>query len=103
MLEESEKFKVPVYIAADNITSTLGRTIAENFESVKQGRSCIKHYHDPALSAEPLTASLFQEGTVFKAGNDPAYTRFEQLLIISIKDALLQVDIDLADEETILI
>jgi len=103
MPEKSEKLKARVYIAADNITSPIGRTTAENFEAVKQGRSGIKHYHNPALSTEPVTASLFPEETVFDVKDKQAYTKFEQLLIASIKDALSQVEINLTDEKTILI
>lgn len=102
MAENLKEAKVPVYIAADNITSPLGLTSSKNFEVLKQGRSGIATHNDPALSAEPVTASLFAEDDqLFQ--QDSKYTRFEQLLVASIKEAITQIDFDTTSENTILI
>lgn len=102
MAEDLKEAKVRVYIAANNITSPLGLTSSENFEVLKQARSGIATHNNPALSAEPVTASLFAEdGQLFQ--QDSKYTRFEQLLIASIKEAITQIDFDTTSENTILI
>jgi 3-oxoacyl-[acyl-carrier-protein] synthase-1 len=102
MAEDLKEAKVPVYIAADNITSPLGLTSSKNFEALKQGRSGIATHNDPALSAEPVTASLFAEDDqLFQ--QESQYTRFEQLLVASIKEAITQIDFDTTSENTILI
>jgi len=87
-----------VYIVADNIYSPIGATTAENFLRIKQGISGIKQHHDTALADEPVYVSLFD-----KVDNDLRYTRFEQLLIASVKDALKDSGEIAADEKTVLI
>jgi len=87
-----------VYIVADNIYSPIGVTTAENFARIKQGISGIKQHHDAALADEPVYVSLFD-----KVDNDLRYTRFEQLLIASVKDALKDSGEIAADEKTVLI
>lgn len=100
--EDLKNAKIPVYVATDNITSPLGLTSSENFEALKQGRSGIATHHNTALSPEPVTASLFAEDDqLFQ--QDSKYTRFEQLLIASVKEAVSQIDFDTTAETTILI
>lgn len=90
----------PVYIAADNITSPVANTTAGNMEQLKKGISGIqKHYH-PRFSQQPFFASLFGEGVFQDNAN---HTKFEQLLIASVKDALSRCDIDPTGERTLLI
>jgi 3-oxoacyl-[acyl-carrier-protein] synthase-1 len=91
-----------VYIVADNIYSPIGTTTAQNFERVKQGISGIKKHHNTALSAEDVYASLFnyKEIEEFK---ELKYSSFESLLIASVKDALVDIEIDPADKRTVLI
>jgi 3-oxoacyl-[acyl-carrier-protein] synthase-1 len=91
-----------VYVVADNITSPIGVTTAQNFERIKQGVSGIKQQHDVALASEPVYASLFESDQYFN-NNNLSYSRFEQLLIASINDAIHGCDIDLTDNKTILI
>ena len=88
-----------VFVAADNVFTPLGKTTAENFTALKQGWSGVKRHLDTNISAEPIVASLFDEN--FTA-QEP-YTKFEQLLIASIDDALKQSGVNAADEKTILI
>lgn len=91
-----------VYIVSDNITSPIGATTAQNFDRVKQGISGIKQHRDIDLADEPVYASLFNHDN-FTNDNNLAYTRFEQLLIVSLQDALKDSEIDIADKKTILI
>lgn len=90
----------PVYIAADNIISPLANTTLGNMERLKEGISGIKEHNRLHFSAQPFFASLFDDD-VFKA--ETVYTKFEQLLIASVEDALGHCDIDPADGRTLLI
>src|ERR1700744_4679891 len=89
-----------VFIAADNIFSPVGTTTAENFERLKAGISGVQKQHIKAIADEPFYASLFTDNAQF---NGDKYTKFEQLLIASIKDALQRCDVKADDEKTILI
>jgi 3-oxoacyl-[acyl-carrier-protein] synthase I len=95
----------PVFVIADNIFSPVGSTTAENFEQLKKGVSGIRLHDNTALSPEPFYASLFNESqlaaTHVTTGN--TCTRFEQLLIHSINEALLHTVVDVKDKKTILI
>lgn len=91
-----------VFIVADNILSPIGSTSAENFDKLTQNISGVKEHPVGDKSAVPFYASLFNDGQEFLTapGN---YTKFEQLLIASITDALKDSGIDTADKKTILI
>jgi 3-oxoacyl-[acyl-carrier-protein] synthase-1 len=91
-----------VYIIADNILSPLGRTTAENFEALKKGCSSVEIHDTPAISAIPIAASLFKADERFLAG-EKHYTKYEQLLIASIQEALQHCNLDITDLGTILI
>lgn len=89
-----------VYIAADNIFSPVGNTTAENFGRLKAGVSGVRLQHNQAIADEPFYASLFIDNGQFKSDT---YTKFEQLLIASIKEALQNCRVKLDDEKTVLI
>ncbi|MDB5118591.1 MAG: beta-ketoacyl synthase [Mucilaginibacter sp.] len=91
-----------VYIVSDNIYSPIGTTTAENFERIKQGLSGIKQHNDPALADEPVYVSLFEKSDIIN-DNSLIYTKFERLLIASVKDALKDSGIDAINDKTILI
>lgn len=82
--------KADVYIIADNIYSPLGKTSEENFAKMKNSVSGVKQHQRPDISDVPIAASLFEAG----AFQDNEHTRFEQLTIASIADALSRTDID---------
>jgi len=91
-----------VFIVADNILSPIGKTTAENFEGLKNNVSGVKQHTDESLSPVPFFASLFHKDETFlTTGNE--YTKFEQLLIASIADALIGSGIDPKDKKTVLI
>lgn len=104
-----------VFIASDNILSPLGLTTAGNFSQLVKGVSGVREHEDAAMSDLPFYASLFEKDAGFSEGADfswdaalpergaAGYTKFEQLLIASIHDALRGCG-DLAwDKKTILI
>jgi len=93
-----------VFIVADNIYSPIGNSSAENMAALKRNQSGIARHENPALSPTPFFASLFDSS---EQHTDhfylDGYTRFEQLMIASIKDALKNTDIDPRDPETAMI
>ncbi len=90
-----------VYVIADNIFSPIGKTTAENFSRLKENVSSIKQHRDTKISPTPFYASLFDKAPQF--ADDSNYTKFEQLLIASAKNALELGRIDPSDKKTVLI
>lgn len=93
-----------IFISADNIFSPLGANTAENFSQLKNNVSGIKLHDNLIMSGQPFYASLFD------SSNRPAteasqnnYTKFEKLLIASIKNALDNSKIITRDKKTVLI
>ncbi|NCD69271.1 beta-ketoacyl-[acyl-carrier-protein] synthase family protein [Mucilaginibacter agri] len=91
-----------VFIIADNVCSPLGRTTAENFDKLKNGISGVQQHHRADLSNAPIAASLFNGNEVLIPGAD-TYTKFEQLLVASIAEALSQIKVQVDDPKTGLI
>lgn len=92
-----------VFIAADNIFSPVGATTAENFAQLKKGISGIKQHNRQAMADEPFYAALFHSDQQFINNADDRFTKFEQMLIASISDALANCAVKANDEKTILI
>jgi len=90
-----------VYIVSDNIVSPVGNTSADNFGNLAKGISGIKLQDDTTLSAQPVYASLINK-QLFN-GKDNSYTKFEELLIASVKDALEKTEIKVDDKRTALV
>lgn len=92
--------KKDVFVVADNVLSPLGKTTAENFDQLKKNISGVKEQNKPTISQKPFFASLFNQGDIsIEAGK----TKFEQLLIDSIADALQNSSVDPTDKKTALI
>lgn len=98
-MQNSAFDKIPVYVVADNVLSPIGNTTAENFANLKQGISGVKECHDPAKSARPFFASLFNKDRF----SDGGITKFEQLLIASVSDALQNTVVNVKAADTVLI
>lgn len=93
-----------IFISADNIFSPLGANTAENFSQLKNNVSGIKLHDDLIMSGQPFYASLFDSTKAFAAeANQNDYTKFEKLLITSIKNALDNSKINTRDKKTVLI
>ena len=92
-----------VFIAADNILSPLGNTTAENMAQLRAGNSGIQQHNNPALSDIAFYASLFAGNWWKENAESNTLTRFEQLLAMSIGNALADCDINPYDEDTLLI
>ena len=93
-----------IYKIADNITSPLGTTTEENYQSLKSGNSALRRYENFRGIPEPFTASLFSDDKMaeMKSGNDDM-TRFESLVVSSVEKALLSAGIDVAQENVVFI
>jgi 3-oxoacyl-[acyl-carrier-protein] synthase-1 len=96
-----------VYIISDNIISSLGFSTSENMQRMLAGETGIRQWEDPSLSPVPFWASRVDDERLrncFSAWGDPKdYSRFEQMAICSVKDALSQTSLDLTDEKTLFI
>jgi 3-oxoacyl-[acyl-carrier-protein] synthase I len=93
-----------VFVVSDNILSPLGLTTAENFEQLTKNATGIKEHVDANMSARLFYAALFDKNAGFiKNNNENIYTKFEQLLIASVSNALENSGIDTSDKKTILI
>ena len=92
-----------VYKIADNILSPLGATTAENYQAVKAGRSALMRYDQRwSLPDKMLTASLFsqeQEQQFLISG----LSRFESMVVTSVREALSQTTLDVSQPNVILI
>lgn len=92
--------KKDVFVVADNVLSPLGKTTAENFDQLKKNISGVKEQNKPTISQKRFFASLFNQGDIsIEAGK----TKFEQLLIDSIADAMQNSSVDPTDKKTVLI
>ncbi len=93
-----------VFVVANNIISPLGKTTAENFKQLAKGVSGIKLQKEPNFCDKSFYACLFEKNEQILTG-DPGspYTKFENLLISSIRDSLQISGMDPKDPKTILI
>ncbi|MEO3402501.1 beta-ketoacyl synthase N-terminal-like domain-containing protein [Mucilaginibacter sp. CAU 1740] len=89
-----------VYLVADNITSPLGATTAQNFEHLVNGFTGVRQHNNKAFSDAPFFASLFEKG-YFQT--DECWTKFEHLIIASLTETLFGVDKNISGKTTALI
>lgn len=91
-----------VYVIADNIVSPLGPTATANFAAVAGGSSGIRLHNNPLLSPAPFYAAMLSPEQLqeYSAAGLQGYTKFEQLLILSVSDALSQSGIDITSART---
>jgi 3-oxoacyl-[acyl-carrier-protein] synthase-1 len=96
-----------VYVASDNIITSLGFSTAENMESLKKGQTGIKLWEDSYLAPTPFWASRIDDEALknrFSAFDNPIeYTRFEQVVVCSIIEAIENTAIDITGERTLFI
>jgi len=109
-----------VRVLSTNITSPLGMTTEENYQAVKSGCSALTRYEDLIILSNPrikgsdpligefdrikeaFCASLFTEEQNEALLVD-GYTRFESVVLHSVRDALSRTDIDVSSDRVILI
>ena len=92
-----------VYRIADNVLSPLGATTAENYQSLKEGRSALKHYASySGRKEDDYVASRFtddQRRLLMTEG----LTWFESLVYHSVKQALKGCFIDVRSHRTLFV
>lgn len=89
-----------IFVSSDNIVSPIGLTTAENFLQLKQNVSGIKLHNNSSMSQQPFQAALFADDSLVTNDGQKKYTKFENLLIASISDALSKSTVDPADKKT---
>jgi len=96
-----------VFVVADNIFSPLGSTTAENFSELLKGNSGVRQHSRTDIFSEPFFAAIFSEEENKELNtniqNADAYTKFEKLLIQSIKNALSLCEVDIQSSSTAII
>jgi len=96
-----------VFITADNIITSLGFTTGENADHMLGDKTGIQLAEDQRIAPEPFYASLVEPSLLqqkFKAIGDPGlYTRFEQMAICSVREALSNVAFNPEDPGTLFI
>ena len=100
-------FMKRTFLAGDNVITSLGFSTTENFQNLIKGNSGIRIGMYNYLYPEEFPASLIDrkrlEEHAAGLGIDNDYTTFEQLLIISITDALKNVTVDITSPGTLII
>ncbi len=95
------------YIASDNIITSLGFTTSENFKNLESGNTGVKILDNPMLYTESFPASMVDRNRLSfiasRLGLENKFTPYEQLIILSIKDALDKTNINPAEENTCII
>ncbi|NJO89239.1 MAG: hypothetical protein HC831_09985 [Chloroflexia bacterium] len=81
-----------IFIESSNIISSLGFTTEENFQNVLKEQTGIKPTLRPDLSEIEVPLSLIDDGILARKlkeiENPDSFTRFEQLVILSLKNCL---------------
>ncbi len=88
----------PVYIAATNIYSPLGKTTSSNFAALVHGSRGVRLHKACQYSKEDFYASLFSGDESING-----YSKFESILIKSIRDVMDKISVAPEDQRTILI
>jgi len=95
------------FVISDNIITSLGFTTEENAAALKSGRTGIEMHDDLRLAPSPFWASLVDSRALpdhFLEYEDPEqFTRFEQMVICSVKEALKNTSIPVSSERTLFI
>ncbi len=91
-----------IYKIADNILSPLGETTAANYYAVKDKHSALHRHKNDTLLPDAFTASLFTEEQN-KAMAVERMTRFESLVISSVKHAIADTDLNMSKNNVVFI
>ena len=93
-----------VAVISDNMISSLGFTTEEHFEKLKKGQSGVQAKNSFGRLTGAFSISAIDNERLQKASETlkvvQGYTRLEQLLILSITDALKRCHIDVSKANT---
>jgi 3-oxoacyl-[acyl-carrier-protein] synthase-1 len=101
-MEKEMAGRIAVAIA-DNIISPLGLTSEENYMAVKDGRTGLARYTGQWGLPDPFMAALIDRESLPSLPDEEGLTIFEKMVILSIRQALSQCDVDVTSERTLLI
>jgi 3-oxoacyl-[acyl-carrier-protein] synthase-1 len=91
-----------VYKIADNIVSPIGWTTEQNYDAIKSGCSSLRNYQNYEGIPEDITASLFCDSQHAEMHID-GLTRFESMVVHSVRGAMESSAIDLAGKRVVFI
>ena len=91
-----------IRVLSTNITSPLGLTTKENYHAVKAGSSSLCVHNNWRNIPQKFTASLFNEEQE-KLLHVDGFTRYESIVIHSIKEAISHLDIDVESNRVALV
>lgn len=95
-----------IYVAADNIISSLGFTTQQTFDSILEYKSGVMLDESGIIFDQPIQAAKICSETLSQQVNKynlTSYTKAEQLIILSVNELLQQYKIDLSSSDTALI
>lgn len=92
-----------VFIEAHNVITSLGFSTIENYKQIMQGATGIKLVNDPSLWNDPFPVSQVDSLKLSQIIKEPAYTRFDRLMLASAKLAVEQTKVDVAAADTLFI
>ena len=99
--------ETPIYIAADNIISSLGLTTSANIAAINNENTGVKRHDDTNIYPTPVWVSKVDNQNFTAAletiKNAEQYSRLEQLFLLSINDAAQQINLDLTSSKTLII
>ena len=101
-MEEKMAGRVAVAIA-DNIISPLGLTSEENYMAVKDGRTGVVRYAGHWGLPDPFMAALIDRESLPSLPDEEGLTIFEKMVLLSIRQALSQCDVDVTSKRTQLV
>lgn len=91
----------PVYVSSVNVFSPLGATAGECFDHVIAMHSGVRMHESNEKFSEPFPAAIIND-TLFDQTYS-SFSRYEQLLLNSVTDALAKTSVDAASPETLFI
>ena len=91
-----------VYLLSTNITSPLGMTTEENYLAVRLGRTALAHHDNSRGVPFPFHAALFSDEQ-WADITLPGHTRFESMVLRSVREALTHTRIDVSGHRTVFI
>lgn len=88
--------RVNVYLAADNIISSLGFTTHENLEAIRDYQTGVARHTSGHIADKPICAALIDSSRLARLVSQhqlEEYTKIEQLFILSIEQVLKQSEV----------
>ena len=95
-----------VYVAGDNVVTSLGFTTGDNADQIIAERTGIKYYEDASVYPESFMASRIDDAVLSSRplwNELSGYHRLERMMILSASDAIERSGVDAASPRTIFI